>query len=204
MMQIQTCELAGEAPVGWPRLRLVKGLDARDRDSARLQARAALRSCLALELGCAEPELEISNLRNQPPRLRLHGQRLDELHCSISHAPGLALLAWHRGGAVGVDIQAVDEGMPRAELEAVARLFLPPKVVEMLSDTAEGALFFEEFAGAWAQQEAQLKCAGLGLVEWSAELQARLTGMSCASLSLAQGHAAAVAWWPAADQEALA
>ena len=65
--------------------------------TARLQARAALRSCLALELGCAEPELEISNLRNQPPRLRLHGQLLDELHCSISHAPGLALLAWHRG-----------------------------------------------------------------------------------------------------------
>lgn len=101
MMQIQTCELVGEAPVGWPRLRLVKGLDARDRDSARLQARAALRSCLALELGCAEAELEISNLRNQPPRLRLHGQLLDELHCSISHAPGLALLAWNWGGSGG-------------------------------------------------------------------------------------------------------
>ncbi|MDR2299958.1 MAG: hypothetical protein LBE30_16640 [Comamonas sp.] len=200
-MQIQPCHFVGEAPTGAPRLRLVEGLDVVDRDRARLQARAVLRSCLTAELGCAEAELEISNLRNQPPQLRMHGQLLETLHCSISHAPGLALLAWHRGAAVGVDIQAVDGHMPRAELEAVAWLFLQPKVAQALSGFAENALFLEAFAQAWARQEAQLKCAGLGLMEWSAGLQARLTGMSCASLLLAQGHAAAVAWWPATDKE---
>ena len=115
-MQIGPCLFAGERRAAAPQLRLVQGLDATDRDSARGQARAALRTCLAPELGCTEAELEVSNLRNQAPRLLLRGKPLAAPHCSISHAPGLALLSWYGRGAVGVDIQAVDATVPRREL----------------------------------------------------------------------------------------
>lgn len=196
-MQVQHCFVNGQALQSAPQLRLVQGLDVADRDSARSQARAALRSCLAPELGCAEAQLEISNLRNQPPQLLLRSQMLSAPYCSISHAPGIALLAWHWRGAVGVDIQAVAPSIPRHELEDVARLFFQPNKALALMGIAQDALFFERFAQAWTQQEAQLKCAGLGLVEWSAALQARLAALNCASPVLADGldgYAAAVAW----------
>ena len=193
-MQIQCCDLGGMPADGIPQLRLVQGLDASDRDMARLQARAALRNCLAAEQSCAEADLEISNLRNQPPQVWMRGQLQEALHCSVSHAPGLALLAWCWNGAVGVDIQAVDASASRAELQAVTQIFLSPKVAAVLTGIAVDALFFEKFADTWAQQEAVLKCAGLGLVEWSAELQMRLAGIRSASLSLLDGYAAAVAW----------
>lgn len=197
-MRILPCLLAGGHRAGAPQLRLVQGLDATDRDRARSQARAALRACLAPEWGCADAELEISNLRNQAPRLRLRGNPLTAPHCSISHAPGLALLAWHGSGAVGVDIQAVDPAVPRCELEDVARLYLEPEVARALRDTVPDTLFFVAFAHAWTQHEARLKCAGLGLEEWSGALQRRLAGMDCAPLQPAAGYAGAVAWHAAA------
>ena len=202
-MQIRPCLLAGEQRAGAPQLRLVQGLDATDRDRARGQARAALRACLAPELGCTEAELEVSNVRNQAPRLLLRGKPLAAPHCSISHAPGLALLAWHGRAAVGVDIQAVDATAPRRELEDVARLFLSPETARKLLDIAPDTRFFEAFASAWTQHEARLKCAGLGLAEWSDTLQARLTGMACALLEPAAGYAGAVAWYGAAGSGGL-
>lgn len=197
-MQIQPCCLDGAAG-GGPQLRLVQGLDEGDRDVARLQARAALACCLAAELGCAEAELKISNLRGQPPQVQLGGQLLKSLHCSISHAQGMALLAWRFGAVVGVDIQAVDRHVSRPELQAVAQLFFAPEVAEAISDIAEDAIFFEAFAQAWAGQEARLKCAGLGLVEWSGELEAGLAGIHSASVPLPVSSTtvacrAAVAW----------
>lgn len=202
-MQIRPCLLAGAQRADAPQLRLVQGLDATDRDRARGQARAALRACLAPELGCTEADLEVSNLRNQAPRLLLRGKPLAAPHCSISHAPGLALLAWHGPAAVGVDIQAVDATAPRRELEEVARLFLRPEAARKLLDIAPDTLFFEAFASAWTQHEARLKCAGLGLAEWSGSLQARLAGMDCTPLEPAAGYAGAVAWYGAAGSGGL-
>ncbi|MEG0201221.1 MAG: hypothetical protein RR718_10765, partial [Comamonas sp.] len=182
-MQIQSCALAGAPDDHAPRVWLAQGLDAADREQARLQARAALCACLVPELDCSEDELGISNLRNQAPQLLLRGkplalphcQKLICLadialalpHCSISHAPGLALLARHWQGPVGVDIQALDTTAPRHELAAVARLFLDQKAAQALIDIPQEAHFLEAFANAWTRHEARLKCAGLGLVEWS-------------------------------------
>lgn len=192
-MRIEPCAFAGWQEAGAPQVRQVLGL-AVDRSQARLQARAALRACLAPELDCVEGELHISNLRNQAPRVLLRGEPLAALHCSISHAPGLALLAWHGQGPVGVDIQALDGTVPRRELADVARLYLEPNTVEMLMVTARDAHFFEAFAAAWTQHEARLKCAGLGLAEWSGALQARLAGMRCEAVRLGGEHAGALAW----------
>lgn len=183
----------GQALQSAPQLRLVQGLS-REREQARLQARAALHGCLLRELACPEAALYISNQRNQAPQLWLHGLRLERPFCSLSHAPGLALLAWHDAGPVGVDIQAVSDETPRPELQAVAQLFLAPNTAQTLVSIAQDALFFKQFARAWAAQEARLKCAGLGLVEWSEALEVSMAGMHCRSVTLADGHAGAVAW----------
>ena len=185
--------MEGGALLSAPQLRLVQGLS-HDREQARFQARVALRSCLARELACPEAALHISNQRNEAPQLWLHGERLAQPFCSISHAPGLALLAWQDGGPVGVDIQAVNEGMSRLELRAVAQIFLAPNTAQALDAIALDALFFKAFASAWAAQEARLKCAGVGLVEWSVKLEASLAWLHCTPVALADGYAAAVAW----------
>ena len=185
--------MEGGALLSAPQLRLVQGLS-HDREQARVQARAALRSCLAQNLGCPEDALQISNQRNEAPQLWLCGERLAQPFCSISHAPGLALLAWHGGGPVGVDIQAVNDGTSRDELQAVAQIFLAPNTAKALDGIAQGALFFKAFASAWVAQEARLKCAGVGLVEWSAELETSLACLHCTPVAMADGYAAAVAW----------
>ena len=192
-MQVQHCVVEGGERQTAPQLRLVQGLSY-DREQARLQARAALHSCLTQDLGCPEDALQISNQRNEAPQLWLYGERLGQPFCSISHALGLALLAWHGGGPVGVDIQAVNDGTSRHELQAVAQIFLAPKMAQVLDAIAQDALFFKAFASAWAVQEARLKCAGVGLVEWSAELESSLACLHCTPVAMADGYAAAVAW----------
>ena len=178
-----------------PQLRLVKGLPT-DRSKARQQVRTVLQAYLTQELACSNMDLQVTNRRNQAPQLLLRGQQLAVPQCSISHASGLALLAWHWSGSVGVDIQPVDTVTPRGELEAVAHLYLDKKQAKALIGIAEDALFFKAFTEAWTRQEACLKCAGLELVEWSEALGARLAGIRCAVVPLTNTHAAAVAWRP--------
>lgn len=192
-MRVQHCFVDGETLQTAPQLRLLQGLSL-EREQARLQARAALRACLALELGCPEDALHIGNQRNQAPQLWLHSQRSARPFCSISHAPGLALLAWHDAGPVGVDIQAVSHDISRHELLAVAQLYLKPNMAQSLDDIAQDALFFKAFSSAWAEQEARLKCMGQSLVEWSDVLQTQLENVYCTAFTPVAGYAAAAAW----------
>ena len=193
-MQIQPCAFDGSLHIGAPKVCQVWGLDASNRDIARQQVRQALQSCLAAELKCAPSELEVTNVRGQPVQIIRNGQPLSSLHCSISHAPALALLAWRWNGPVGVDVQAVNAGATAPELLATAQLYLGQKIHETLAMCAHDAQFFEAFAQAWVRQEARLKCAGLGLIEWSEALDAQLQGMHCAPLVLDKSLKAAVAW----------
>ena len=190
-MQIQSCavECAGAPQVRW-----VQGLDAADRDVARQQARMAMQNCLAAELGCMPDALELSNVRGQAPQLFRDGVLVESLGCSVSHAPGQALLAWHWGGAVGVDLQAVDRHATTAELLAVAKLYFDRKSLEVLMSYWGSALFFENFTQAWVTQEARLKCAGTGLLEWSEALDVHLSAIHCAPVLLGAQFKGAVAW----------
>lgn len=196
-MQLHPCTFAGWQQPDAPRARWVQGLAAHDRELAREQVRMALRDGLARELGCTVQDLHISNARNQAPQVRWGHQWLHGLHCSISHAQGLALLAWHWHGAVGVDLQSVDASLPRSELQAVAALYLDKNKALSLSGCTQDAMFFELFAQEWCWQEARLKCAGLGLLEWSESLERQLKCQHSAALTLMDGsgaHKAAIAW----------
>ena len=90
-MQIQPCAFDGSLHIGAPKVSQVRGLDASNRDIARQQVRQALQTSLAHELGCAPSELEVTNMRGQPVQVIRNGLPLSSLHCSISHAPALAL-----------------------------------------------------------------------------------------------------------------
>lgn len=195
-MKTQRCSFEGWQAADAPRVHLLQSVDASDRERARLQAREALRQLLAQELGCADADLQISNLRSQPPQVWRGGQLL-ALHCSISHAPGHALLAWSQGGAVGVDIQAVQTGASRDELADVAQLYLGLNKAIVLKEYAQNAHFFGAFAQAWTLNEAQLKCVGTGLVEWSEALAEQLQELCSAELQLPGAmseYRAAIAW----------
>lgn len=195
-MKTQRCSFEGWQAADAPRVYLLLGVDASDRERARLQAREALKQLLAQELGCANADLQISNLRAQAPQVWRDGQLL-ALHCSISHALGHALLAWSPGGAVGVDIQAVQTGAAREELEDVAQLYLGLNQVIVLKEYAQNAHFFEAFAQAWTLNEARLKCVGTGLVEWSEALAEQLQELCSAELQLPAAmseYRAAIAW----------
>ena len=190
-MQIQPCavEVAGAPQVRW-----VQGLDTVDRDVARQQARMAMQNCLAAELDCMPDALELTNVRGQAPQLLKDRVLVESLGCSISHAPGKALLAWHWGGAVGVDLQAVERHATTTDLLAVAKLYFDRKSLEAFMNCWSDALFFEDFTQAWVTQEARLKCAGTGLVEWSQALDARLSAICCAPVLLDAQFKGAVAW----------
>ena len=195
-MKTLRCSFEGWQAANAPRVYLLQGADASDRERARLQAREALKYLLAQELGCADADLQISNIRSQPPQVWRGGQLL-ALHCSISHAPGHALLAWSQGGAVGVDIQAVQTGAAREELENVAQLYLGLNKAIVLKEYAQTAHFFGAFAQTWTLNEAQLKCVGTGLVEWSGALAEQLQELCSAELQLPGAmseYRAAIAW----------
>ena len=195
-MKTLRCSFEGWQAANAPRVYLLQGADASDRERARLQAREALKYLLAQELGCADADLQISNIRSQPPQVWRGGQLL-ALHCSISHAPGHALLAWSQGGAVGVDIQAMQTGAAREELEDVAQLYLGLNKAIVLKEYAQTAHFFGAFAQTWTLNEAQLKCVGTGLVEWSGALAEQLQELCSAELQLPGAmseYRAAIAW----------
>ncbi|MBS0509494.1 MAG: 4'-phosphopantetheinyl transferase superfamily protein [Proteobacteria bacterium] len=176
------------------------------RQHARALARAALRRALADAWGCAPQALTISDQRGQPPRLGWAGTgaapaALAGTGLSISHAPGMSLVACYEQGSVGVDLQAMPLQASRADLLRTASLFLPQNSVETLAKQTPGASFMEAFTDRWAAHEAALKCLGQALVEYHPALAARLAGVRTARLALpgwaAADLVAALAWRPA-------
>ena len=191
------------------------------RAHARALARAALRQRLAAALGVAPQALVLSDQRGQPPQWRwasaavasaapagslegLHPAGAPRWRLAVAHAPGLSLIACHHGGALGVDLQAVDPATPRAELARTAHLFLGPDAARALA-RARGdsdAAYAQAFARAWVLHEARLKALGLGLREWTPALDAahaahanlRAVALRLPPLPGAPACAAALVW----------
>ncbi len=208
---LTACTFAGSDEPGAPRVWALDTSSAHagppedERQHARAAARAALRRLLAEHLGCAPDDLALSNVRGQAPRLLWQGASrapgtLAMLHLSVSHAPGLSLLAWCQGATLGVDVQAVPRNAPVPELLHTAALYLEPNTALALAQKAQDASFFEAFTHAWSLHEARLKCLGQPLAEWSPTLGRALAPLHAAPLRLppraAPQHAATLAWSP--------
>ncbi len=209
------CDFEGSDAPDTPRARLLAApagepnAPEATRAAARQAARAALAAAIARELGCAPGALVISDRRGAPPRATLAASapadaglaaRLAAMGLSIGHAPGLSLIAWHTGGAVGVDVQAVPRAAPVPDLLRTAALYLGPDTATTLARQAQDASIFEAFTRAWTLHEARLKCAGQPLVEWTPALGQALATLHAVPLHLppwaAPKYAAALAWPP--------
>lgn len=162
-----------------------------NRDLASQLVRSALRETLAPLLDCAPAAIPLLAQPGQP--LRLAG-RERQIGLSVSHAPGLSLVATHLIGAVGVDLlRLADLAMNDAELQRMAMDYLGNEVARRLAGLS-GERRRQAFAEAWVGLEAGLKCLGEGLAEWSPECQALLANCRIRELLLPAGVVGAVAW----------
>ena len=215
------CSFEGSARPGAPRVLAIPipaqpGPPEATRAAGRQRARAALADALGAWLGCGAAAITISSERGQAPKATLTRAtpgdagltaRLATVGLSISHSAGLTLAAWHPGGAVGVDVQAVAEApQDPADRQRLATLYLGqnfmPNQAPAQEQWAQTAMTLIAFLEAWSAHEARLKCLGEPLQEWTPALAARLAACQTRTLTLpaaltANGPArrmAAVAW----------
>lgn len=131
------------------------------RDAARTRVRQVLLQLLEVP-GCS---IEASVGAGQAPQIQVPGHARAGL--SISHDGDFSVAAVHLHGPVGVDVMAVQD---TADWRGVASDYLGPQVLARLC-AANQAQRARLFARAWCEREARLKCAGLGLSEWSPQSQ---------------------------------
>jgi 4'-phosphopantetheinyl transferase len=162
--------------------------DTRQRTVARSLVRQALRDTLAGMLQVAPDTITLVDTPGQPLQLAApwHGIGL-----SVSHEPGLSLLAINLAGPVGVDLLQL--ATVPTDFDAVARDYLGPAAASALAGLP-AAQRQVAFARAWTRHEAQLKCLALDLREWTPELATRLAGCTVTELAMAAGWIAALAF----------
>lgn len=143
------------------------------RDSARQLLRAALQEVLAgygLDADLIVTPGQAPQLANAP-----------QIGLSLSHEPGLSLAAINFAGPVGIDLISLPAALPAAEIRQLTLDYLGPAASQRIGSNPHA------FAEAWTQQEARLKCLGLGLTEWTPILEEGLSGCRCLRLDLPDG-----------------
>ncbi|NTV69582.1 MAG: hypothetical protein HGA71_05470 [Azonexaceae bacterium] len=162
------------------------------RDVARQRVRDVLRDILG--------DVELISSPGQPLRLAI---RDNPPGISVSHEAGLSLLAIHRGGPVGVDLLRVPNAPNwQSQIAILADDYLGPYVAQQLSVAAQPEQIVQ-FAQAWTEHEARLKCLGVPLIEWSPHLKARLAPCRAQRLTLPDGYIGAVATLKSAGNRAF-
>jgi 4'-phosphopantetheinyl transferase len=150
------------------------------------RSRALLRQLLGRYLQRNPTELRFLAGEHGKPALASHSSLTVEFN--MSHSAQLALYAFSRASAVGVDVETARR--PIDELAIAARV-LGTSEAERLQ-ALDPATRRREFLRAWTQYEAKLKCLGLGI---GGDLRASGEGPEpwVADLELAGGAAGAVA-----------
>jgi len=180
----------GVAPL-WHQGLLVAAIttpNTQDRTQARRLVRSALVELLAAKLGCDRADIQLIDQPGQAVRIALPNNAGKTLGISISHEPGLSLLAINLHGPIGIDLMQCPEAPPwQAEIPQLARDYLGPDTARELATLPPQAQALR-FAEYWTQQEARLKCLGLGLEEWSAPRQQQFAGLEGYYLALPAGY----------------
>ena len=182
-----------------------------ERDRRRyVVGRGILRRLLGRYLGCDGRAVEFEYGPQGKPALKRStdmnaGERL---HFNVAHSEGLALYAFTRAGAVGIDVEFIRD-LPDWRQVAEAA-FSPQERAQLRACPPDRQR--EEFFRAWTRQEAVLKALGTGLPGASA--LAAGTEFKVYPLQPAAGFAAALAtvpagrwmmlqtWEPARDRQA--
>jgi 4'-phosphopantetheinyl transferase len=129
----------------------------RDR-SAFVVARATLREILSLYVGLPPRLLRFSyNAFGKPELTGVAGET--RLRFNLSHSGGLALYAVAAGREVGVDVEAMREGVACEELAVNYFSRREAAVLHALPEGERRRAFFE----CWARKEAYIKARGKGL-----------------------------------------
>lgn len=155
-----------------------------NRVDARRLVRRAISDILARHLGSPPADIRLISTPGQALRLDLADTAIG---LSVSHAPGLSLLAIHLTGPVGIDLMpSVATPDWLEEIPRLAQDYLGPQIAAQLA-----ALPLDEqatsFAAAWTRLEASLKCRGVGLDEWRTAPQKDLHHCQSFSLCLPAG-----------------
>jgi 4'-phosphopantetheinyl transferase len=128
-----------------------------ERDRLRfVAARTALRRLLALYLETSSETLQFQYSKNGKPSLISPSENL---RFNLSHADGYALLAFRRGGEIGVDIEKI---RPEVETDKLAERFFSARERAQLCALPPDARI-PAFFRCWTSKEALLKAWGVGL-----------------------------------------
>ena len=168
-----------DAPTSWPPLHVLRvdntASEAQTDSMRRAAARQRVRALLLRHAGAtiAAPLLAATPTARGAQR------------ASISHEQTHSMLAWCDTGCIGIDTVDVPAlariGM--RELGDMARLYLGPNRLPWADAVGEEPQLRRRFADAWARHEAQLKCLGLALDEWSPALQLKLAACQTAEVA---------------------
>jgi 4'-phosphopantetheinyl transferase len=136
-----------------------------------------------------KPELveEDAGVPSAPPRSAGRGSGLDRLAFNMSHSENLALYAFSHAGAVGVDVEVARRTIDEV---AIAKRMLGTAEAQRL-EALDPPSRRREFLSAWARNEAELKCLGVGIA--GADAQQGRERLWVATLELGPDAGAAVA-----------
>lgn len=175
----------------------VAGPERHERAAARLAIRALLREELGAWSGLAPDRIALHGGAGAPPYALLQrAEGVLHVGLSISHEGRFSVAAWRPHGAVGVDLAPI---VALPDCLDLARDYLGPEAAAALA-ARPPARRPAAFAQAWSAHEASLKCLGIGLVEWDAEIARRVAGCRRRPLAAPPGHAGCLAVPPAPDQ----
>jgi 4'-phosphopantetheinyl transferase len=158
----------------------------KDRATARQTIRTALLAALAEALALPASRIHLGGEPGEAPYARVDGRRIN---LAISHDGDVSVAALRLDGAVGIDVMRVAD-VP--DWHAVAHDYLGPACAAALADVPAPARA-AAFARAWSEREARLKCRGLALAEWRADLDAALAACRCLPLAVPDGYVATLA-----------
>lgn len=148
---------------------------AHNRDDARALIRQAIISVIAAAWDLTANEIHLHTEKGQAPYLVVGMTSERIVYLSIAHEAKYALATICSGNRVGIDVVNIADEF---EWKDTALLFLGEAVLQYISAKPVNQQF-RTFLQAWARHEAQLKCIGQGMQEWSEELEQQLSSVPC-------------------------